>query len=916
MKALKTIILLVIYSGLIAQTVPQGFNYQGVASNDSNEPYLNKNLGIGISIIDNANNSIVYSEGHAVVTSMTGVFNIVIGEGNSIFGNFENIQWGDGEYSIKTDIDPNGGTNYQFASQSKLLSVPYAMYALSSANGGGGEPGPQGPKGDKGDMGNMGLQGAPGPKGEKGEAGAGVTIKGSVTSANNLPNSASIGDMYITQNDGHGHVWNGSSFDDVGEIKGPRGDVGAQGIQGLQGPTGDQGLQGEKGEKGDKGEKGEKGDIGEMGEPSFTKAWDITNQTSVTTGKYYLNATLWTAVSVIRIHNQSNNSTSQEGWLKSVRINDEIFITDRSNTSTLAIYTVTDITETASAIVYEVSHVHSVGNVPSNSADIGFVRRGLKGEMGEKGDQGLTGPQGPAGSASEIWEQSGNSIYYLDGNVGIGTNSQSADLMVDDVNNSGQSAISTQKGNVINTTASLSNEGFIGTQSPHDLGIYANGSEAIRVKSSGGVDIESVSINNSTITTQLGFPLNINGHSFPNGVNPLLEPFGGIKLNNTSASVNGAMRFTGSDFQGYVNGGWQSLSSQGISGSGSNGFMPKWNSSGNGLLNSVIRESAAGNIGIGGTAPGLSSIQLKVYGNTETEGIVSSGDVLLNGVSPSITFSGSSVHSINCPSSSLNFLVGTSNRFNFQHGSDNSFSIEQNQIGVGTFNPSRAIDVESTGTTSLEIDNGATSGLFQVQSDGDLFIGNLGNNPLKLGTNNSSRITIAANGAVGLQVNSPTYQLQLSQNSAAKPGGGSWANFSDIRLKKNVRNYEKGLNKLMQINPVIYQYSNYSGLPTNEDFVGVIAQEIQAVLPSTVSIKPLYENTTTQQAEEENEIKLKNKEANKIGDFLSYDESELTYLIINSIQEQQEIIKSQKEQINLLMNQIDEIKLLIKSSKK
>ncbi len=60
-----------------------------------------------------------------------------------------------------------------------------------------------------------------GPKGDQGEqdpAGAGVQIIGSVSSPAQLNTNytGSVGDMFITQNNGHGHVWNGTGWDDVG----------------------------------------------------------------------------------------------------------------------------------------------------------------------------------------------------------------------------------------------------------------------------------------------------------------------------------------------------------------------------------------------------------------------------------------------------------------------------------------------------------------------------------------------------------------------------------------------------------------------------------------------------------------------------------------------------------------------------
>ena len=80
--------------------------------------------------------------------------------------------------------------------------------------------GPQGLQGDPGD---------PGPQGLKGDPGTSVTIKGSVADASALPATANDGDGYITQDDGHLHVWGAGAFTDVGTVRGPQGPAGADG---------------------------------------------------------------------------------------------------------------------------------------------------------------------------------------------------------------------------------------------------------------------------------------------------------------------------------------------------------------------------------------------------------------------------------------------------------------------------------------------------------------------------------------------------------------------------------------------------------------------------------------------------------------------------------------------------------------
>jgi hypothetical protein len=71
--------------------------------------------------------------------------------------------------------------------------------------------------------GNPGAQGDKGDPGKNGADGTSVTIKGRVSTAANLPSSASNGDGYITEDDGHLHVWGSTGFTDVGQFKGENG---------------------------------------------------------------------------------------------------------------------------------------------------------------------------------------------------------------------------------------------------------------------------------------------------------------------------------------------------------------------------------------------------------------------------------------------------------------------------------------------------------------------------------------------------------------------------------------------------------------------------------------------------------------------------------------------------------------------
>ena len=73
--------------------------------------------------------------------------------------------------------------------------------------------------------------------------------------------------------------------------------------------------------------------------------------------------------------------------------------------------------------------------------------------------------------------------------------------------------------------------------------------------------------------------------------------------------------------------------------------------------------------------------------------------------------------------------------------------------------------------------------------------------------------------------------------NADKPGGGSWGTFSDGRLKNVNGSFGSGLDQVMQLRPIRYRYKpdNGMGIRDREEHIGVVAQEIQRVIPEAVT---------------------------------------------------------------------------------
>lgn len=126
-------------SSLAYSQIPQAINYQAVARNNDGEPVTNSNLIVRLSIIsDSTDGVIVWQEGHSVNTNEFGLFNLKIGEGVSTTvgtaSSFGEINWSGGQFYLNMQID--FGNGLVDMGTSKMLSVPYALFAEKSGNAG------------------------------------------------------------------------------------------------------------------------------------------------------------------------------------------------------------------------------------------------------------------------------------------------------------------------------------------------------------------------------------------------------------------------------------------------------------------------------------------------------------------------------------------------------------------------------------------------------------------------------------------------------------------------------------------------------------------------------------------------------------------------------------------------------------
>lgn len=69
---------------------------------------------------------------------------------------------------------------------------------------------------------------------------------------------------------------------------------------------------------------------------------------------------------------------------------------------------------------------------------------------------------------------------------------------------------------------------------------------------------------------------------------------------------------------------------------------------------------------------------------------------------------------------------------------------------------------------------------------------------------------------------------------AYKAGGGMWSDTSDRRIKRNIRDYTQGLAAILALRPRLFNYMAGIDRDETKDFIGLIAQEAQEVMPELI----------------------------------------------------------------------------------
>ncbi|MCG9880028.1 MAG: tail fiber domain-containing protein, partial [Bacteroidia bacterium] len=155
---------------------------------------------------------------------------------------------------------------------------------------------------------------------------------------------------------------------------------------------------------------------------------------------------------------------------------------------------------------------------------------------------------------------------------------------------------------------------------------------------------------------------------------------------------------------------------------------------------------------------------------------------------------------------------------------------------------------------------------------------NYENGNMRFSTNGSTvRMTIDNSGNALIGASTPIQLLTVGGNAYKSAGGSAWDIPSDERLKTDIKPFLGGLNEVIQINPVWFKYNGLAGTNSDNQEIGVLAQNIKQSSP--YMIKNLYDST--------------------FGEYLGLNNGAMIYLLINSVKElkakndflEQELIK-------------------------
>jgi hypothetical protein len=259
-------------------------------------------------------------------------------------------------------------------------------------------------------------------------------------------------------------------------------------------------------------------------------------------------------------------------------------------------------------------------------------------------------------------------------------------------------------------------------------------------------------------------------------------------------------------------------------------------------------------------------------GDSSTDSFVIDRSTVVNSSAPSFIISGSTENvglGTNKPTSKLH-VVGTGNIT-----SDTTIGGTLFCTKINTFDTDTLVEIGRTHVGSVghgdcagfsHIDQNSTTNYALLQSSvGNTFLNAASGKKVYFRINNSDIATLSTTG-LGIGDSSPSYQLELSTNSAGKPTSNTWTVTSDERIKENIqladldRCYD--IVKNLPLKHYKWREDVYSTKQIEDRHaLGWIAQDVKSVFPKAVNSREFkynkkYEDTVIPAVFDENGIEI------------------------------------------------------------
>ena len=259
---------------------------------------------------------------------------------------------------------------------------------------------------------------------------------------------------------------------------------------------------------------------------------------------------------------------------------------------------------------------------------------------------------------------------------------------------------------------------------------------------------------------------------------------------------------------------------------------------------------------------------------------------------------GSAVYGAGTPTIAGALNAGNGYLAVFPNGSTSGETIRfahNGRVGIGTSSPVSVLDVRNGDITlaggASVVWGSAAYGAGTPTIAGAL---NAGNGYLAVfpnGSTSGETIRFAHNGRIGIGTSSPSYQLELSTDSAGKPSTNVWTITSDERIKENIELADLDIcyNTVKNLPLKKYKWKYYdTNQAPDKNMLGWIAQDVQQHFPKAVNVS-----------------KFKISETESIDDCLNLNSDQINKALYGAVQKMQTLIETQQAKILELENRIN-----------